>query len=274
LVGPCTHQHRAGAGEPLVLIHGIGSTWRVWKPVLDRLEQDHEVLAVSLPGYGESPPLEGEPTVPALVDAVERELDAAGWETAHIVGNSMGGWITADLASRGRARSGVAIDPAGLWTRKELAYSRRSLRQSYASARRLAPQAERLMRNPLLRALAFSQVQSRGWRNHPEEAAYAIRAYANSPSFLKTLDWVERNHAMPEALGEIACPFLVIWGGWDVLLIPRMAARWKRLVPGAELRMLPRLGHVPFCDDPDTVARAITDFTARAGAREETLARS
>jgi pimeloyl-ACP methyl ester carboxylesterase len=84
--------------------------------VLDRLERGHEVLAMSLPGYGESPPLEEEPTVPALVDAVERELDSAGWDTAHIVGNSMGGWITAELAARGRARSGVAIDPAGLWT--------------------------------------------------------------------------------------------------------------------------------------------------------------
>ena len=272
--GPCTHQHRGGAGEPLVLIHGIGSSWRVWKPVLPALEAEHEVLALSLPGYGESPPLEEEPTVPALVDAVERELDAAGWETAHVAGNSLGGWITAELAARGRARSAVAIDPAGLWTRKELAYSRRSLRQSHASARRLAPQADRLMRNPLLRTLAFSQVQSRGWRNDPEEAAYAIRAYAGSPSFQETLAWVMRNHAMPAGLDRIECPFLVIWGSWDVLLIPRMAARWKRLVPGAELRMLPRLGHVPFCDDPETVADAITDFTGRAGARQEALARS
>jgi pimeloyl-ACP methyl ester carboxylesterase len=262
------HKHRGGSGEPLVLIHGIGSTWRVWKPILPALEARHEVLALSLPGYGESPPLDGEPTVPALTDAVERELDAAGWDAAHIAGNSMGGWITAELAARGRARSAVAIDPAGLWTRKELAYSRRSLRQSYASARRIAPQADRLMRNPLLRALAFSQVQARGWRNDPEEAAYAIRAYANSPSFMKTLDWVERNQAMPEGLREIDCPFLVIWGTWDVLLIPRMAARWERLVPGAELRMLPRLGHVPFADDPETVASAITEFTARAGARD------
>lgn len=256
-----------------MLIHGIGSSWRVWKPILPALEARHEVLALSLPGYGDSPPLDEEPTVPALTDAVERELDAAGWDTAHIAGNSMGGWITAGLAARGRARSGVAIDPAGLWTRKELRYSRRSLRQSYASARRLAPHADRLMRNPVLRTIAFSQVQSRGWRNDPDEAAYAIRAYANSPSFLKTLDWVERNHAMPEGLDRIECPFLVLWGSWDALLIPRMAQRWERLVPGAELRMLPRLGHVPFADDPDLVAEAILDFTARAGAREGTLAR-
>ena len=111
-------------------------------------------------------------------------------------------------------------------------------------------------------------MQSRGWRNDPEEAAYAIRAYAGSPSFPETLGWVARNHAMPAGLDRIECPFLVIWGSWDVLLIPRMAARWERLVPAPSCASCPA-GHVPFCDDPDTVADAITDFTARAGARQE-----
>jgi pimeloyl-ACP methyl ester carboxylesterase len=262
--GPCTHQHRGGEGEPLVLIHGIGSSWRVWKPVLPRLERRHEVLALSLPGYGESPPVEGEPSVPALTDAVERELDATGWDTAHIAGNSLGGWITAELAARGRARSGIAIDPAGLWTPKELAYSRRSLRSTYWTTRLLAPIARVLTRNAALRTILFGQVQSRGWRNDVEEAAYAICAVANSPSFLKTLDWIERNRAMPVGLERIDCPFLVAWGTWDLLLPARQAKRWERLVPGAELRLLPRLGHVPMADEPDTVAELIEDFVDRA----------
>jgi pimeloyl-ACP methyl ester carboxylesterase len=240
--------------------------------VLDRLARSHEVLAISLPGYGESPPLEGEPTVPALVDAVERELDAAGWETAHIAGNSMGGWITAELAARGRARTAVAIDPAGLWTPKELHYSRRLLRSSHRVARAMAPLVDRLMSNRVLRALAFGQVQSRGWQNDPEEAAYAIRVYADSPSFLKTLDWITRANAMPRDLGAIDCPFLVIWGTWDILLPPRQAKRWERLVPGAELRLLPGLGHVPMADDPDAVSELIEDFTVRARAPEEAAA--
>src|SRR3954451_24372870 len=163
----------------MLLVHGIGSTWRVWKPILDRLEQHYDVLAISLPGYGESPPLDEEPTVPALTAAVERELDAAGWDTAHIVGNSLGGWITAELAALGRARSGGALDPAGLFTPKELRYSRTTLRQSYFSAQRMSPIADKLTRNPLLRQLLFGQVQSRGWRNDPDEAAYAIRAMGN-----------------------------------------------------------------------------------------------
>ena len=248
----------------MLLIHGIGSTWRVWTPILDRLEQRYDVLAISLPGYGESPPLDEEPSVPALTAAVEQELDAVGWDSPHIVGNSLGGWIAAEVAAHGRARSVVALDPAGLFTPRELLYSRITLRQSYFSAQRLAPAAPRLMRNPLLRQLAFGQVQTRGWRNDPEEAAYAIWAMGNSPSFLKTFDWIVRNKAQPRGLDAIDCPFLVAWGTWDFLLFPRMAKRWVDLVPGAELELLPRLGHVPMADDPERTAEVIEEFAARA----------
>jgi pimeloyl-ACP methyl ester carboxylesterase len=265
MTGPCTHQHRAGSGEPLVLIHGIGSSWRVWTPILEALERRHEVLALSLPGYGESPPLPGEPTVPALVDAVEEELDAAGFETAHMVGNSLGGWIAAELASRGRARTAIAIDPAGLWTAKELAYSVRSLRNSVAISNLIAPYAERLTRSALIRTLLMGQVQARGWRSDPEEAAYALRAFARSPSFAATREWIYRNRAMPEGLDQIRCPFLVDWGSWDFLLPVRQASRWARIVPGAELRIMPRLGHVPMADDPELVAQVVLDFTGRNG---------
>src|SRR6266511_1402902 len=145
--------HRGGEGEPLVLIHGIGSCWQVWEPVLPALEARHDVLALSLPGYGRSPALEGEPTVPALVDAVERVLDDAGIDAAHLVGNSLGGWIAAELALRGRARTVVAISPAGLWTTRELDYADAVLRASYAGARRVAPFADRIVASGLGRRL-------------------------------------------------------------------------------------------------------------------------
>ena len=251
----------------MLLMHGIGSTWRVWKAVLGALEARHEVLALSLPGYGESPPLEREPTVPALADAVEEELDAAGFDRAHLVGNSLGGWIAAELARRGRALTAIAISPAGLWTRRELDFSLRSLDFTYASARRLAPYADHLTRFAALRTLMFWQVQGRGWRTDPEESAYAIRAMAGSPSFDATKDWIVRNRAMPEGLEQIDCPFLVMWGTWDFLLPFRQARRWARIVPGAELRELPTLGHVPMADDPAVTSEAILDFAERAGAR-------
>lgn len=265
--GPCSDQHRGGSGEPLVLVHGIGSAWRAFKPVIAALERQHEVLAVSLPGYGESPPLPGEPTVPALTDAVEAELDVAGFDAPHVVGNSLGGWIAAELARRGRARSVVGISPAGLWTPRELAYGRRSLRATRLAAERLAPHADRLMRSRALRTATFAQVVARGWRLDPQEAAYALQALARSPSFNATLAWLGSEPRTVEGLTELRVPMRVAWGTRDLLLPPRQGRRWTALVPDAELRELPGLGHLPMSDDPDLVARTILEFTARPGVR-------
>ena len=247
-------------------IHGIGSSWRAWKPVLPALERCHDVLALSLPGYGESEPLEGEPTVPALADAVEAAMDAEGVGPAHLVGNSLGGWIAAELAARGRARSAVAISPAGLWTRRELRWSALSLRASYRGARLLAPSAERLTASTPARTLLFSGVNARPWRLDPREAAYAIRMLANSPSFTSTLNWIAGGGRTATGLERIDCPFRVLWGSRDTLLLPRQGPRWARRVAGAELRVLPGLGHVPMSDDPELVAREILAVTGAGAA--------
>jgi pimeloyl-ACP methyl ester carboxylesterase len=83
--------HRGGAGKRLVLVHGFSGTRRTWEPVLDALERSHDVLAVNLAGHVGGPELAGRPvSVNAPADAVERDLDAAGFDTAHVVGNSLG----------------------------------------------------------------------------------------------------------------------------------------------------------------------------------------
>ena len=266
---PTELEHRqGGSGEPLVLLHGIGSCWQVWQPVIGLLEEHHEVLALDLPGYGASPPLEGEPTVPALVDAVEATLDAFGLEQPHLAGNSMGGWIAAELAARGRAATVTAISPGGLWTRRELLYAYAILRGSFALGALFGPRADAIAASAAGRMLLFGLFCARPDRIEPEAAAYQARAYAGSPSFVHTLDWTRREHAMPRGLDRIACPFTVAWGTRDLLLLPRQAPRWERLVPGARLVWLPGLGHAPMADDAALVAQTILEGAARAaGAR-------
>lgn len=250
--------HRAGSGEPLVAIHGIGSAWQVWEPVLPALEASHDVIALSLPGYGRSPPLRGEPTVPALREAVERTMDAAGLDTAHMVGNSLGGWIAAELAARGRGRTVVTLSPAGLWTPRELRYSVTVLRASHAGARLLASRAElasRAARGALLRHVCAHPTRMRA-----ESAALQLRLLADSASFMGTLRSASTG-SRPIGLERIDVPFRVAWGSRDLLLPPRQAQRWERLVPGAELVELRGLGHVPMSDDPATVARTVLEVT-------------
>ena len=101
----------------MVCVHGITDTWRTWELILPLLEPHHDTLAITLLGHsgGRAPEPGGEVTLKSLVDEAERDMDAAGFETAHLVGNSLGGWVVLELAARGRARSVTALSPAGGW---------------------------------------------------------------------------------------------------------------------------------------------------------------
>jgi pimeloyl-ACP methyl ester carboxylesterase len=117
-----TPSHRGGSGSPLVLLHGFTDTWRTWELVLPALERRHDVLAPTLLGHAGGPPLPREVSAEAVADAVERAMDEAGFETAHLAGNSFGGYVALHLAARGRARSVVAFAPAGGWAEGDESY--------------------------------------------------------------------------------------------------------------------------------------------------------
>jgi pimeloyl-ACP methyl ester carboxylesterase len=99
----------------MVCLHGFTDTWRTWELVLPVLERHHDVLAPTLPGHAGGPPLAAEVGDALLADAVERAMDRAGFATAHLVGNSLGGDVALQLAARGRAEAVVALAPAGGW---------------------------------------------------------------------------------------------------------------------------------------------------------------
>jgi pimeloyl-ACP methyl ester carboxylesterase len=254
--------HRGGSGEPLVLIHGIGHTWRGWKPMLPMLESRFDVLAVDLPGFGHSPPLPAgtEPTPEALADAVERAMDEAGFERAHIAGNSLGGWIALELARRGRALTVTAISPAGLQHGREKAWGRNMLLAMHWAARN-APARDALLRTRLGAILFAGPVVARPWRLDPDDFAEVLRLFADSPGFHATLP--STFDGQPKGLDAIDVPVLLVWGTLDLLLLPRQGKRFERLIPNCELRYVKGLGHTPMSDDPDLLAGAIGDFATR-----------
>ena len=172
-----------------MLVHGIGHTWRGWRPMLPLLEQRFDVLAPDLPGFGHSPPLpEGELSSPKrLADAVEEAMDDAGFETAHISGNSLGGWIALELARRGRARTCVPISPAGLLHARESHYARAVLNGMRWMTKN-APPPPALLRNPVTRTLFAGPPVARPWRADPDEMIEEFELFANAPGFDRTLD--------------------------------------------------------------------------------------
>jgi pimeloyl-ACP methyl ester carboxylesterase len=263
--------HRGGSGEPLVLIHGFTATWRDWKPVLPALEEHHDVLAVGVAGHYDCAPLsEGvEPTIDALVDSLERDMDTAGFDTAHIAGNSLGGWLALELARRGRARSVVAISPAGGWESgsKEEKRVVKIFRQAHKVTSWLGSRAEWLARHKLGRWFMLRTVVAKPSRIDPEEAVYGTRAFVECPIYFEFLEVAVRDGPPPHFDG-VDCPVLLAWAGKDrVLPVKRYSQRFRKMLPQAEFKVLPKVGHVPMSDAPDLVARTILDFAARHAGR-------
>jgi pimeloyl-ACP methyl ester carboxylesterase len=252
---------RRGSGPPLVLIHGIGSQRQMWRPVLDRVSREREVVALDLPGFGESSVLDTPPTVEALADSVAGFLEELGLGGAHAAGNSLGGAVALAMARAGSARSACVLSPAGFGNMREGTYARAVLLASRRTAERLDRYAELVAGGPVRRTLSFGHLVARPWRIPADEAAGAMRNLARSPGFDTTLDAVRDHHfggATPD------CPVTVAWGEKDRLLIySRQSARARRLLPGARHVTLEGCGHVPTWDDPEQVARVVLEASAR-----------
>jgi pimeloyl-ACP methyl ester carboxylesterase len=258
--------HYVGTGEPLLLLHGLGSASHAWGPVLGALAARHTVVACDLPGFGSSPPLPAGrlPTIEALADAVERMLDELELDAPHVCGNSLGGWVALELARRARARSLVLISPAGFWSNGERRYARASLRLAHREARLLAPGAPGAMAVAPLRAAFFAQIRRRPRRLERREAVAEVRTTAGD-EFARTRE-VVLDGRRAERLHEIRCPTLVLWGTRDRLLPARQGRRAAAAIPGATWKTLPGLGHVPMSDDPHRVSAEILEFLASATA--------
>lgn len=255
---------RLGAGPPLLLLPGLASPRDEFAQVLPQLAQRYDVLALDLPGQGASPSLPPEvlPTVTALTDAVERELDRAGLAAAHVLGVSLGGRVALELARRGRALSVVAIAPTGPVTPVERAYQVAVLALSRAGMRVVAPAADLLLRLPPLRAAVLAPLRAQGWRVPAPEAAALARSFAYSPDFWRLLGFA----MAPEATIDyrsVTCPVVLAQGTHDVISLGQVL-RLVTLVPGARFALLPFAGHSAVGDVPDRVLELVADAVAAA----------
>jgi pimeloyl-ACP methyl ester carboxylesterase len=248
-----------GDSRSLVLIHGIGSRWQMWDPVLDLLARGNDVIALDLPGFGNSPPLPPgvEPGPRGLAEAVAGFLGGLGVERPHVVGNSLGGWVGLELARLDRVSSVTAVSPAGFASRAESVWSRSNLIAIHRVARLLRPAADGLAKRGWFRRLAYWLLVAHPQNVPVEDVAGSIRALADSADFRPTLRaTTDRSVRHGRSLGV---PVTIAWGQKDRLLLPRQAQRAVAELPGARLVKLPGCGHIPTYDDPELVARVILE---------------
>ncbi|MFE9840571.1 alpha/beta fold hydrolase [Streptomyces goshikiensis] len=254
---------REGAGEPLLLLHGIGHHLQAWRPVTEILAGQYDVIAVDLPGFGASAPLpEGVPYDLATVAPALGALCAAlGVDRPHVAGNSLGGLLALEMGRTGLARSVTALSPAGFWTQGERRYAFAALRAMRAGARALPrPALERLSRSAAGRAALTSSIYAAPGRRAPEAVVAETVALRDATGFEQTLAAGGSVRFTEDVPG---LPVTIAWGVHDRLLLRRQGVRAKRTVPGARLVRLPGCGHVPMHDDPALVSRVVLD-TARS----------
>lgn len=248
--------HRRGSGSPIVLIHGIGSRWQVWNPVLDRLAARHDVIALDLPGFGSSA-YDGVPgSVGHLADRVTALLSELDVEKPVIGGSSLGGGVALELARRGVARSVVAYSPVGFFGSAGALWCRAVVTAARASGATLRPALPRLFATRVGR-IALCGV----FYGHPASLAPAdcladahalVAAPGFAPARRKLGEW--------RLTGPIrGVPVTIAWGDRDVVLPRGQAARARRILPGARHVRLAGCGHLPFADDPETCARLLLE---------------
>ncbi len=257
---------RLGVGEPLVLLHGQGLSRRSWDPVLTELARERDVIAVDLPGHGDSPrqpPGTGN-TPLDQARAVAELLDQLGLTSVHVAGNSVGGWVALELGRLHRARTITALSPGGLWGRRAPLIVRMTMRQSRINAqivRRLAPDAPRTR---VARGLFMAQISG-----HPSKVPYAmanraIHDMATAPGFWETLHAAERTGFRDGA--AIRVPVTVAFGSRDRVLPPGLTRRRGQLPPQTRWIEIKSAGHVPMFDQPGAVVALLVHSTGpRAG---------
>lgn len=247
---------RSGSGPPLVLVHGIGSRRGVWKPVVPLLAQQRDVIAVDLPGFGDSPVLASErPTVQALARAVAAWWGELGIERPHVAGNSLGGGISLELARMGAVASATALSPVGFWSAAETRYGRTMLRVTHFTATHFGPQMHRLVRSPAGRQAVGGLMYGRPRRRDAQEMVEDLVQLARAPGWDATLP-MSREFFFRDG-DELRVPVTIGWGTRDRLLIPRQSERARAALPQARHLPLPGCGHIPMSDDPEGVAALI-----------------
>ncbi|MGW7267981.1 alpha/beta fold hydrolase [Streptomyces sp. NPDC054842] len=250
---------RVGTGEPLLLLHGIGHHRQAWDPVLHILAAERDVIAVDLPGFGESPALPDGLThdLATMNTALSAFCDALGLDRPHVAGNSLGGLLALGLGRDKLVRSVTALSPAGFWTQAERRYAFGVLTAMRQAARRLPlPLVERLSRTAAGRTVLTSSIYARPQRRSPEAVVAETLALAHAEGFPETL----RAGITVQFTDDVpGVPVTVAWGTRDRLLVRRQGVRAKGIIPRARLVRLPGCGHVPMNDDPALVARVLLD---------------
>jgi len=254
--------------QPLVFVHGLSGSWPNWLEQLPVFGAERRVIAMDLPGFGHSPMPEREISISGYARLLDGLLGELAIDAAAVVGNSMGGFIAAELAIAfpQRVERLVLVSAAGVSTTNHPGVLRvlptmQRLQSALADGGGwVASHSDTLARRARMRDALMHVVARHPDRLPPALVAEQLRG-AGKPGFMQALEAV-LDYDVRERLPEIACPTLIVWGAEDHLISVRDADVFAQLIPNSRKVIFADTGHMAMLERPVAFNRLLTDFLA------------
>ncbi|PEG40443.1 alpha/beta hydrolase [Mycolicibacterium agri] len=254
-----------GSGEPMLLLHPFMLSQNVWKYVAPQIADTgrYEVLAPTMPGHNGG--IKGQLFLDTaeLADDMERRMDELGWTTAHIVGNSLGGWVAFELERRGRARTLTGIAPAGGWhawtpAKFEIVFKFICGFPVWLVTKALGQRAVKL---PFAKLLAYPAISAHPDALNDADLPGIVDDFAHCPAYYQLLVKSLLLPGLSELADAQAPTHLVICEKDRVLPHPRFTRHFTSHLPeGTRITHLDGVGHIPMFEAPELVTKVILDF--------------
>jgi pimeloyl-ACP methyl ester carboxylesterase len=255
-----------GGALPLVFVHGLSGSWPNWLEQLPVLAAGRRVIAMDLPGFGHSPMPSWPISISAYARMLDRLLDVLGIDAAALVGNSMGGFVSAELAISypQRVERLVLVSAAGISTYdnrgalRALPVLQRAERILTAYTAWIASKSDTVARRARLREATLNVVTRHPSRLPAALAAEQLRG-SGKPGFVPALE-ANLNYDFRERLPEIACPTLIVWGEEDRVVSARDAQVFAELIPDSRVVMYADTGHMSMLERPEAFNALLEEF--------------
>ena len=262
-----------GEGNPVVFVHGLGGQWQNFIETLPRIAQERRVLALDLPGFGSSEmPAGGEISIQEYGKVVDGFCEVLGLERVALVGNSMGGFIAAEVTIQNpeRVERLVLISAAGITSSNILHAPTRLIGRvaKVVTAATTVSHHRRMSSRPVTRHVALALVARHPCKLRADAAWEGLIKGAGRDGFEAAL-MASVKYDYRDRLEEIECPTLIIWGENDSVISVEDAHEYERLISDSRKTVMEDTGHVPMMERPRAVNDVVLEFLAETGAAEE-----
>jgi len=252
----------SGPRHPVVFVHGLGGQWQNWLENIPRAAQERRVIALDLPGFGLSPLPREEITIPRYGRTVNELCERLGLGQVEMVGNSMGGFISAEMvvSQPVRVRKLALVSAAGV---SHARMRRRPAETAARMARAAAPIGMRLhergLRRPRVRRRMLRNIFHDPSAIRPELSWEFLHHGINAPGFVAAMGALI-GYDILDRLEEVDIPTLIVWGRNDRVVPPGDALEYQRRLKNSELVVFERCGHIPMAERPVRFNRVLENF--------------